>query len=426
MKRTRRMIAVVLTVLMCFSLSQAVFAKEYVRVKVGGELLETGLKAFVENGRTMLPLRALFEKIGAKVGWDGETERITATKGDRTIAFQVGSNIMTVNGEERTMDVAPVVISNNTFIPLRACAEAFDIEVEWVEQTHTVKVKIPVSLRTRYVDKDGVVQYKWEYDDWGNMTLSMDQSLYGLDCRKLVTYGYDSFENVIYEKEERYFPSTGVKYDQHLARYEYDPWGNVIRMEKEEQNYQLLEKTSYVYDEQKNKMGSKMERFSRYKGGTYTKELETNITYEYDENGNEIYMTAEHDPGTTNWIKRTYDDSGRPIRVDYSVYDTPTIYEYDERGNEIGGIGKYVTRTYDEQGRLIKLSGPLGSLVPNPTHTSYVTTYEYDEWDNLVREKTVYNNGDTVETTHTYDGGGNLIRTDNADGSYTEYAVFVR
>jgi len=128
-------------VIVCMALaitlgSGVVFAAP-VNVSVNGSELTFDQPAIVENGRTLVPLRAIFEELGAPVEWDQSTQIVTATKGDITVTIQIGSNILTRNGEQITLDVPPQIVGGRALVPLRAIAESFGVEVDWDENTRT-------------------------------------------------------------------------------------------------------------------------------------------------------------------------------------------------------------------------------------------------------------------------------------------------
>ncbi len=89
------------------------------------------VQPIVQNDRTLVPVRFISESFGANVGWDGETETVTVTLGGRTIVLKIGSNIMTVDGVENTLDVPAQTISDRTLIPLRALVEGLGKTVMW-------------------------------------------------------------------------------------------------------------------------------------------------------------------------------------------------------------------------------------------------------------------------------------------------------
>ncbi|MDO5398504.1 MAG: copper amine oxidase N-terminal domain-containing protein [bacterium] len=90
------------------------------------------------DGRTLVPLRAIFEALGADVDWNGETRTVTAQRDDTMISMTIGSNVMTINSRSVTLDVPPQIIDNRTLVPARAAAEGFGADVVWNESERTV------------------------------------------------------------------------------------------------------------------------------------------------------------------------------------------------------------------------------------------------------------------------------------------------
>lgn len=87
---------------------------------------------FVQNNRTYVPLRAMGEGFGAKVDFDDKTQKITITNGANVVKMTVGQKLYTVNGKEKTMDVAPFIVRANsrTMVPVRFAAEAMGYKVQ--------------------------------------------------------------------------------------------------------------------------------------------------------------------------------------------------------------------------------------------------------------------------------------------------------
>ena len=83
----------------------------------------------VQNDRTYVPFRALAEAFGAEVAYDEATQAVTAELNGVTVVMTIGSATYTVNGEEKTMDVAPFINGSRTMVPVRFAAEAFGIKV---------------------------------------------------------------------------------------------------------------------------------------------------------------------------------------------------------------------------------------------------------------------------------------------------------
>ena len=83
----------------------------------------------IQNDRTYVPFRALAEAFGAEVAYDEATQAVTAELNGVTVVMTIGSATYTVNGEEKTMDVAPFINGSRTMVPVRFAAEAFGIKV---------------------------------------------------------------------------------------------------------------------------------------------------------------------------------------------------------------------------------------------------------------------------------------------------------
>lgn len=117
-----------------------------VNVVFEGEIQQYDQPATVINGRTMVPLRAIFEKLGADVQWDANTQTITAKRNRLTLTLKVGSTTASkkyVSGQtkEYTLDQAPVILGGRTLVPLRFVSEAFYAGVAWDGATGTATIK---------------------------------------------------------------------------------------------------------------------------------------------------------------------------------------------------------------------------------------------------------------------------------------------
>lgn len=92
------------------------------------------------NDRTMVPLRAIFEAMGAAVQWDRVLQTATATKGETTVVIQIGNLSPTINGTVVPIDQSAVLIGDRTLAPLRFVAEAFGGRVQWNPYTQTATI----------------------------------------------------------------------------------------------------------------------------------------------------------------------------------------------------------------------------------------------------------------------------------------------
>ena len=84
---------------------------------------------YVANDRTYVPFRALGEALGAEVEWDNDARTVTYTLGKTEVVMTIGEKTYTVNGEEKTMDVAPEITGDRTYVPVRFVGEALGFKV---------------------------------------------------------------------------------------------------------------------------------------------------------------------------------------------------------------------------------------------------------------------------------------------------------
>jgi len=111
-----------------------------VKVVLDGNALHFDVPPQIMNHRTVVPLRAIFEAMGAIVDWEGSTQTVIATKGNIIVILEIGSISPTINGEVASIDQPAVVVDGRTLAPLRFVAEAFGGTVNWVGEEKTAYI----------------------------------------------------------------------------------------------------------------------------------------------------------------------------------------------------------------------------------------------------------------------------------------------
>ena len=94
----------------------------------------------VESGTTLVPLRLISETLGASVSWSGARRQATIQTAGYTVVFTIDSTTYTVNGADRTLNVAPKIINGRTLIPIRAFADAIGAAVDYNATTNTASI----------------------------------------------------------------------------------------------------------------------------------------------------------------------------------------------------------------------------------------------------------------------------------------------
>ena len=94
----------------------------------------------IVQDRTLVPLRVIFEKVGAKLEWDDSIKTVKAVYEGKSILLPVGSNSATVNGETVALDVPAQIVESRTMVPARFIAESLGCTVTWDNPTRTVVI----------------------------------------------------------------------------------------------------------------------------------------------------------------------------------------------------------------------------------------------------------------------------------------------
>jgi len=129
-----------LLVLVLFAtFSFAGLAQAAPRVVLDGQTLNFDVPPTVENDRTMVPLRAIFEALDAEVNWDDATQTVTARRDNTELKLAIGGKAFK-NGTPVNLDVPAKIINGRTMVPLRFVSETIGCQVSWDDATQTVSI----------------------------------------------------------------------------------------------------------------------------------------------------------------------------------------------------------------------------------------------------------------------------------------------
>ena len=139
-----------LLLIACISISAAlpsgpgVAAAAPVTVRVDGRLVPADPAPFIAGGRTLIPLRAVFEALGATVEWHEATRTVSAQRGGRYVRLQVDNRVACLDAactSAELLDVPAQIRQNRTFVPLRFVASALGAGVHWDAASRTVQIE---------------------------------------------------------------------------------------------------------------------------------------------------------------------------------------------------------------------------------------------------------------------------------------------
>lgn len=128
---------VILSLILIVDVSAVENTKD-IKIEIDGKSIVSDVAPFIDNNRTLVPIRVISENLGYSVNWDNQTRKVTVKNNDKSIELVIGKKYVKVNGTKSSIDVAPMIKNERTFVPLRFISESFDNYVNWDNNTKTV------------------------------------------------------------------------------------------------------------------------------------------------------------------------------------------------------------------------------------------------------------------------------------------------
>lgn len=138
----KRITTLLLTVILMLSslFTFSVLADDGIKIIINSEPKTFDVMPQIIDGRTMVPMRGIFEAFGAEITWVDVTKTVVAETPDVAITLTVGKTTAKVNGETKNLDVPAQIIDGRTLVPVRFIAESLGCKVEWQADTKTVVI----------------------------------------------------------------------------------------------------------------------------------------------------------------------------------------------------------------------------------------------------------------------------------------------
>lgn len=157
------------------SMTISASANEDIKVYLNNEELTFDVAPIIRDDSTLVPFRAIFEKLDMTVQWFEKEKRVTAQKDDTVITLFIDDTEMDVNGEKITLLTPPIIHNDRTLVPLRAVSEAAGATVKWDGETKTVYITAKESsfddwsrqifeLTNEEREKHNLIPLKWDDD----------------------------------------------------------------------------------------------------------------------------------------------------------------------------------------------------------------------------------------------------------------------
>lgn len=155
MKRIKGILAIAcISLLVTMGLGVQTTQAQGITLKINGEQIITDTSPEIKNGRTFIPMRAMFEAIGIEVNWNDETKTVTAinNKDNSKMELTIGKDTATINGNTIKLDHAPYISNGRSMVPVRFIGENFNYTVNWDEN-----IKQVILTNSNSVDEVGNV-----------------------------------------------------------------------------------------------------------------------------------------------------------------------------------------------------------------------------------------------------------------------------
>jgi len=212
-------IALTVVIMISFiGIAAAAFAQKEIYVIIDGKLQEYPQPPIILNGRTLVPLREIFESLGAEVDWEASTSTVFAKKDNISLSLQINNKDAVINGKVKKLDVEPQLINGKTMVPARFVAEALGAVVKWDQNSNTV---IIYSQGSKYSDEGNQAVEAFD----GAENSNLNEKTY---IKKVLNPEYvKKQEEVLKLKEELDILATSIAYTGEI-HYEIDEEGEVI------------------------------------------------------------------------------------------------------------------------------------------------------------------------------------------------------
>ena len=266
--KIKKTLIMVMMIVIILAMNTTTFASN-VYVQLNGEIIDftdsngNRVDAQIVNNRTMVPLRKIFELLGATVEWDNSTRTASAHKDDVSIKLQIDNPVAEVstNGITRKieLDSKPILINDRTMVPLRFISESLGKQVAWDAREQTaiiidydyfvnqIKKKSPMLYKAITTEKDvATIQISREYYDLKNSANNTTSSVFATvsndsENTQSIVVDFTGTSELFGEIKNEGWSSIGlvVNFDSDGISYT----SNLTLLNK------MLPKKNYTYDE---------------------------------------------------------------------------------------------------------------------------------------------------------------------------------
>jgi flagellum-specific peptidoglycan hydrolase FlgJ len=385
MKKSGKYLFLVLTIITCIMLSIPSYAdestNEMIQLIVDGNNITALSEPVIEHDRVLVPIRFVSEEIGAEVYWDDGKRSVIVEKDDKSMILWIGSHLVEYdNGEIYNLsDVAPKIINERTYVPLRLISNALSIGIEWDEATRSVFVDSNKNSSIESFYDVKMTSIKAEDVIWGktNIKVSISSDYNGkakemklLLLNKETAKGFVVARETELKQEIVYLPKTEDKGDKVLVFALYDEnrqfiGGDAIGINIDVKPSVILTGVTNEVTKGSITLGQNLNFLARY------------VNYELAnlKTGKVININERDPQGTYTWTPSMEQNGPYSIRV--VAYD----------GNGIAFASESLNTTFASE-RKLSLSGISdGKTVNKPVTLIAARNFDVTETEYVIRDR---------------------------------------
>lgn len=159
--------------------------KDMIYVCVNNQFLKTDVPAEIEKGATLIPMRALLEKLKADFSWDNKNQTITASLRGKTIRLQVDNKTAVVNGQKVNLETPPRLKNGRVLVPVRFVTEQLDCQVRWLPNNNIIKIFTHPEVKVSFTNAKSIHSDDYSYGNYfshsSRYLLENDKSIFLLE-----------------------------------------------------------------------------------------------------------------------------------------------------------------------------------------------------------------------------------------------------
>lgn len=223
LKFTKKAMSVVAPVLLSAAMVFPVSASEQkISVYLNNVPIVFDTEPSINDGTTYVPMRGIFEALGADVKWNDSEKSITVINNSNTIKLYVGKNDIVINGKKSAKSPYPVISDGRTLVPLRSISELMGADVDWNSATRRIDISTEDNIKYKSIEGEWV---NCAYNRYYGMTITVVKSgdsynavISGISpatkLNTLFVTGHNKLENIT--DENGYY--TATSYDANYKK----------------------------------------------------------------------------------------------------------------------------------------------------------------------------------------------------------------